>query len=247
LLTTCGKQVNVQIPEFIPDSKTRPTVSAAYRLPISAVRLVHPLKDPETGAVRDVIIRQLARSRVLWDRHTGYRAWRRYVPGLNVTIPWPERDNPERRDQLGDTPRAAVEERTFVPTLLRPPMPGGVIDELRNRYSRFRTRHEDWYVAKKEAEAAAKKASKEVPDSMLTPIDELRRLRLAEKRARPEPELSDEMLEKIGQVIARNKAAALNAAGLSEILSTGGASPVATDPSFSTSGSASPETRPPLQ
>ncbi|KAL9098113.1 MAG: hypothetical protein Q9163_006165 [Psora crenata] len=45
-----------------------------------------------------------------------------------------------------DTLRYEVEARTWTPTLLRAPMPGGVVDELRGKYSKFRTWHEPAYV-----------------------------------------------------------------------------------------------------
>ncbi|GKT57083.1 KOW domain-containing protein domain-containing protein [Colletotrichum tofieldiae] len=181
-------------------------------IPISAIRLVHPIVDPATGVARDVVVRQLARGPVKWSRHTGWRAWTRYIPGANIAIPWPERETPVREDQPDDTKRTDVEEATFVPTLLSPPMPESVIDELRNKYSRFRTRHEDDYILRKEAEEAEKKAFKKASAdalaSMRTPLQELNRQQREARRARGEPELTTDMLQRIGEIIARNKTAA---------------------------------------
>ncbi|KAK3371699.1 hypothetical protein B0T24DRAFT_630131 [Lasiosphaeria ovina] len=197
-------QVNTQIPDFMVSKGETPVQVMQGVIPISAVRLVHPLKDPATGKWRDVVIRELKPVSIKHDRPTRSTSFARLVPGLNVRIPWPKVVRPTFEDHPVDTLRIDVEERTFVPTLLRPPIPETVIDELRNRYSIFRTRHTPEYIAKKEAEEAEKKARKKSPDSMLTPVQELNRQLRAQRRERGQPQLTDEMLEKIGQVMARN-------------------------------------------
>ena len=177
----------------------------ATAIPISAIRLVHPITDPATGVTRDVIIRQLAHSNVRRDRLTKTVEWDRYVPGLNTIIPWPEKTDPEAKQHKADTTRADVQEATFVPTLLRAPMPEGLVNELRNRYSKFRTRHEAWYVEKKIAEAEAPKRAKKEVDTMLTPQEEFNRQRKEERRVLGQPELTEGMLEKIGELMAKAK------------------------------------------
>ncbi|KZL77541.1 KOW domain-containing protein domain-containing protein, partial [Colletotrichum tofieldiae] len=206
-------KVTVAVPETFQKGLDAPvTQNTSMNIPISAIRLVHPIVDPATGVARDVVVRQLARGPVKWSRHTGWRAWTRYIPGANIAIPWPERETPVREDQPDDTKRTDVEEATFVPTLLSPPMPESVIDELRNKYSRFRTRHEDDYILRKEAEEAEKKAFKKASAdalaSMRTPLQELNRQQREARRARGEPELTTDMLQRIGEIIARNKTAA---------------------------------------
>ena len=176
------------------------------RFPISAIRLVHPVADPVTGVTRDVIIRELKPFGVVHDRVTRKVTWARLVPGQNIKIPWPKLEPKERPEYAGDTLRIDMEERTFVPTLLRPPMPEQVIDELRNRYSKFRTRHTAEYIAEKEAEEAEKKARKKAADAMLLPIQEYNRRMRELRRARGQPVLTEGMLEKIGQIIAQNLA-----------------------------------------
>lgn len=173
-------------------------------MPVSAVRLVHPLPHPQTGKVRDVIIRELKATNIIFDRPTREVTFDRLVPGENVTIPWPKEEPVVHPDNEVDTLRIDVEQRTFVPTLLRPPMPESIIDELRNRYSIFRTRHTPEYIAEKEAEEAAKKAKKKSVESMMTPVQEFNRRQREMRRARGQPELTPEMLEKIGEVIAKN-------------------------------------------
>lgn len=193
-------------------------VNLELPLPISAVRLVHPITDPSTGTTRDVIINQLVHSGLVTDRVTGKRRWQRVVPGLNISIPWPVKEDPEIQDYTADTPRIDVEEKTFVPTLLRPPMPEGIIDELRNKYSRFRTRHEPEYIARLEAEEQAEKDRAKLMESMRTPLQEFHRAERANKKKKGKPRLTLEMLEKIGEVIARSRERTLHAAGVSDAL-----------------------------
>ncbi|KAK0704953.1 hypothetical protein B0H67DRAFT_592780 [Lasiosphaeris hirsuta] len=173
--------------------------------PISSVRLVHPIPDPLTGKIRDAVIRELQPINVHYDRPTRVLSWRRIVPGLNVIIPWPKKSELEKVKNECDTPRPDVEERTYVPTLLRPPMPVTVIDELRNRYSIFRTRHTPEYIAQKEAEEAEKQARKKSTQSMLLPVQEYNRKLREQRRALGQPVLSEEMLAKIGEVIEKTR------------------------------------------
>jgi large subunit ribosomal protein L24 len=215
------------------DSKPVHVQLSEYRVPINAVRLVHPLKDPLSGAVRDVIINELVARNYYKDKVTGHESWSRVVPGLNIEIPWPKAfEDEERRNLEGtfedyacDTKRIDSEEKTFVPTLLRPPMPTEVIDELRNRYSKFRTRHEDAYIAKKEAEEAEKAARRKTIKTMLTPVQELNAKIKAERKARGQPELTEDMLAKIGEVMARNRNRTLAGAGIAQIESPASSAP----------------------
>lgn len=191
-------------------------ISIELPIPISAVRLVHPIRDPKTGETKDVVINQLRHSGFFSDRQTGHVRWTRVVPGLNVTIPWPEKPEQSHTDHKVDTLRINVDERTFVPTLLRPPMPTEVVDELRNKYSRFRTRHEPEYIAAKEAEEQAQRDRVKLMDSMRTPLQEFHRAERDRKKRNGKPRLSIEMLEEIGKVIAKNREQTLAAAGLSD-------------------------------
>ena len=183
-----------------------PIITVPDWLPVSAVRLVHPVIDHTTNMTRDVIINQLIPIRRYIDRPTSRTTFQRLVPGLNITIPWPKIDPIEHKDQSVDTLRLDVEEKTFVPTLLHTPMPSQILDELRGKYSRFRSRHTDEFIAKVEASEAeqARLKSKAVPPTMRTPLYELNRQQMEERKALGQPELSKEMLEKIGRVVARN-------------------------------------------
>ncbi|KAK7748037.1 hypothetical protein SLS53_001289 [Cytospora paraplurivora] len=231
-------QHNFTVPEYM--SKLQETGSAVYsqlaeyRVPFQAIRLVYPLKDPATGKVRDVLINELVARNYYKDKVTGRESWSRVVPGLNIEIPWPKAfEDAQRQDMEGtfddhecDTLRIDVEEKSFVPTLLRPPMPSEVIDELRNRYSKFRTRHEPAYIAKKEAEELEKVARRKMLKTMRTPLQELNAKIKEEKKARGQPELSEDMLAKIGEVMARNRARTLAGAGIAQVEAS---NPVAED------------------
>lgn len=191
------------------DSNIAMTSTIPTHLPISAIRLVHPLTDPKTGITRDVIIQSLTNADGL-----------RYITGTKVSVPFPEKEQPVYEDQPGDTRRAYVEAPTFVPTLLAPPMPAAVLDELRGRYSKFRTRHQQAFVERKIREEADRRDARRITAEMLTPIQEFNKQERDLRRSRGIPELSTDMLARIGEIIARNKAQSLANAGLSEVPTT---------------------------
>ncbi|KAI5457368.1 hypothetical protein BGZ63DRAFT_365205 [Mariannaea sp. PMI_226] len=203
------------------DSRSQPMPIA-----IDCIRLVYPITNPETGETKDTIINQvkgvppnMKSPNMTFERWENGKKWDRVVPGINVIIPWPEVQAPEYTTHPADTIREKVEERTFYYGLLSPPMPEQVLDELRNKYSKFRTRHEEWYVQKREAEEAATQAEKESVLSMQTPLEEFHAMQRELRAARGEPELTEEMLEKLGAIIAQKKELALKDAGVSEVVS----------------------------
>ncbi|KAK4455039.1 hypothetical protein QBC34DRAFT_391398 [Podospora aff. communis PSN243] len=207
---------NQTIPDYMRPADLDHVEAGPSAIPISSLRLVHPLPDPTTGIVRDVIVRQLKPISIVHDRPTRKVSYSRIIPGENVKIPWPKIEPRPKFEYDCDTKRAEVEERTYVPTLLTPPMPQSVLDELRGRYSKFRTRHEPEYIAKIEAQEAEKEARKKSAKTMLLPVQELNRKLRAERRALGQPVLTEEMLEKIGQVIAKNRA--MRAAGKNPVV-----------------------------
>lgn len=214
-----------------------PARSKAMPISVGSVRLVYPIRNAETGVARDVVINQLMAvppnmksENMTLDRWEHGNKWDRLVPGINVVIPWPDVKAPEPEATPADTVRDEVEERTFFYSLLSPPMPGSVLDELRNKYSRFRTRHDAWYMEKKEAEAAAKKGRLDLIKSMQTPLDEFHEKQRQMREARGELQLTDDMLDKIGQIMARNKAAAVERAGATEVAADGSSLPSSSPP-----------------
>lgn len=184
-----------------------PVQTTEAPLPLSSVRLVTPVTDPSTGNKRDVIVNEITLEK-------GKRYIANYMNPLTSQphyIPWPEKEKPEFQDNDNDTLRIDVEQETWVPTLLRTPMPSGVIDELRNKYSKFRTRHEDSYLELKEdIDRKTKEREGEMkwgggtPRVMLTPIQELNRQRRMERRGvEEENKLTEEVLAGIGETMAR--------------------------------------------
>lgn len=175
------------------------------------VRLVYPLPDSATGIPRDVVIESLELRDAERSEYSPNEKPERYrvISGTNTIIPWPKappEDDPEDYD--ADTLRITVEERTFRHTLVTPPMPNSVIDELRNKYSPTRTRHDYDYIQKKEAEAAKEEGRMELYKVMRTPLQELAALREKKKleaEAEARKELSREQLAKIGEVIAQEQ------------------------------------------
>ncbi|GJN73366.1 KOW motif containing protein [Purpureocillium lilacinum] len=201
-----------------------PARSQAMPISVGSIRLVYPIRNPETGVTRDVVINQLKAvppnmqsENMTLDRWEYGNKWDRVVPGINVVIPWPEVEAPEYEAMPADTVREQVEDRTFYYGLLAPPMPEKVVDELRNKYSRFRTRHEPWYVEQKEMEEEIMAGRDEALRSMQTPLEEFHEMQREIRDSQGEPELSEEMLEKLGQIMAQKKAAALEQAGVSEV------------------------------
>ena len=187
----------------------RPTRSIEQPVSLTSVKLIFPLPDPETGITRDVIVAKLVNGNIFHDRHTGRKRWSRIIPGLNIVVPWPKVEPKERKDYDCDTLRMEVETKTFVPTLLKPPMPSTVIDELRNKYSIFRTRHDEDYIQAKIKEDEEKEAKKKAAKEMLTPLKDRRREERKSLKAKGRPKLTEEMLAQIGEVIARKKGLSL--------------------------------------
>lgn len=201
--------IDVAVPEWMriqEGGDNSPVRTVEKPVPINTVRLVVPLKDNTTGLTRDVIVKKVVSS-----SRRG-----RKIPGLDINIPWPPKERVKAEDKPGDTLRIDVERKTFVPTLLRPPMPGSVIDELRNKYSVFRTRHEPEYIAAKDAEEKAKEDRKKSIEKMRTPLGEINRQVREQNRMKGKGSLSDEMLEKIGKMVARKRNIAVEAEEVSE-------------------------------
>ena len=174
---------------------------AEMPLPLDAVRLVYPLPDPETGIPTDTIIAELETIGVYYDKETGNRGWKRAVKGDGTVIPWPKGEKKVHEEFDDDTRSLDVDRVSFRPTLIKEPFPSVIIDELRNKYSKFRTRHDPEYIEQK----IAQEKSKEGLPIIRTPLQELNRKIRLEKKALGPPTLSDDMLERIGRTMAQNK------------------------------------------
>lgn len=199
-------QVDIATPEYIleAESDKKPIRTVELPIPLSAVRLVYPLPNPELGSLRDVIIAELTRSSN-GERSLGYGG--RYVAGTEprIYIPFPEKPIEKNIDYEIDTLRIEVEEKTWTPTLFQPPMPTSIIDELRNKYSIFRDRHDEDYIRKRDrlaAELANERSEK--AELMLTPLEGYHRMKMLEKSRTVQKPLDNEMLSNIGELMARN-------------------------------------------
>ncbi|CAG8976502.1 hypothetical protein HYALB_00005999 [Hymenoscyphus albidus] len=209
----------IAIPEWMLGSdelQGKTTLTREIPVPMSAIRLVHAIRttgEDGKSTLTDVIVKKLIH-RDIWRRKHGGSTWERVIPDLNIVVPWPSgqtrgrgglEKRPERKDTIADTLRIDVEEKTFIPTLFEPPMPLSIIDELRNKYSAFRTRHESEYIREKEAEEAAKKARLKEAKIMRTPKMDANRRARELRKAKGKGTLTPEMLEKIGRAIASKK------------------------------------------
>ncbi|KAJ5834358.1 hypothetical protein N7447_000384 [Penicillium robsamsonii] len=156
------------------------TQPQAFPVSFDDIRHVIPLEDTKTGKLQDVIVQHAyaAGPYISRPEHSKLPKFTRYVSGLDVEIPWPMEEEPTITDGDMDTTRMAVETSTFTPTLEEPPMPSTVIDELRNKYSRFRTRHDPEYLREKMKEDLRNEYRKSV--SMMTPKTDAKNLKIAQ-------------------------------------------------------------------
>ncbi|EKG21297.1 KOW domain-containing protein [Macrophomina phaseolina MS6] len=199
---------DLHVPEYMRENEgdASPIRTVELKVPISDVRLVWTLRDSRTGQRRDVILNEVVRKKTGVDKN-GNDLYTRFVPGTNITLPYPKYETPPKEDQASDTLRILSEEQTFIPTLLRPPMPPSVLDELRNKYSYFRDRHDPEWVEKKLSEDEAERQKELWAKKMITPLKELHARQRAENRAKGRQPLPNEALAKIGEFVAAHKAA----------------------------------------
>jgi large subunit ribosomal protein L24 len=188
------------------DDDPRPYRRYAKPIPIDDVCLVAPLTDNETGITKDVIVRHLYGGEPFLEQPMGSATPRhtRYIAGLDVEVPWPPAPVEEYETTPYDTKEELVEIQSYMPSLLTYPMPASIIDELRNKYSKFRTRHDTEYVAKKLREAAREEWQKS--RRLLTPSTEavVQRVQRGakEREAMKEPDGSYKLSDKTQNYIA---------------------------------------------
>ena len=178
--------------------------------PVEHTKVVAPIPDAKTGVPRDRIVANWKQTRFRKDPVTNELLYDRVIPGLNLTVPFPETSKPEQVDHDDDTLRLSVEDETFVPSLLTSPMPEGVIDELRNKYSKFRTRHSEEFVAKKLDQQRLQEERKS--RVAMTPMEELRAIRKAEAEEKAKKDIEPEQLKRIGEMVIAAQLGRLNMA-----------------------------------
>ena len=155
------------------------TQPQSFPVSFSDIRHVIPLEDTETGKMQQVIVKHAYAAGPYNERgpHSKLPRYTRYVSGLDIEIPWPMEEEPTFTDGEMDTSRMEVEASTFVASLAEPPMPSTVIDELRNKYSKFRTRHDPEYLREKMTEDYEKEYRNTV--SLSTPQTDAIKMRAA--------------------------------------------------------------------
>lgn len=223
------------MPSFIRDysqgTEDQATQSIAHNMPLSKVALVYPIFDAETKTKRDVMIRlQHIRTKESLDDF-GEKKRQRFVKlpsQRDVEVPFQDIAPVEQTSHPDDTSRLEVDAETFVPTLRNLPFPPSVLDELRGKYSKFRTRHDAEYIEKKEAEDRERALAKSqgvsydrwvsagvaTPEdraimmermrNMVTPGHEARREERKARKSRGWPGLAKADLEALGEQMARN-------------------------------------------
>ncbi|KAL3463212.1 hypothetical protein BJX64DRAFT_257850 [Aspergillus heterothallicus] len=174
---------DVHFPEWLSEqygNKT-PFQTIPLPIPIDDVRLVVALDDPITGQTRDVLVEHMRAGGPFLEREHGVDIPRhtRYIAGEDIEIPWPRPDPANLKDEVWDTLRMEVETPTWVPSLTNAPFPSSVIDELRNKYSKYRTRHDLQYVEKKRLEDLKKEYIRE---SYMTPREKIEADRLVKEK-----------------------------------------------------------------
>jgi large subunit ribosomal protein L24 len=185
-------------------------------MPYSNVRLVHAFYDHRDGQYKEVIVDKVKLVPTLdefgiqtKDPMTGELDFERFIPGMDVNIPWPAPKDPDPEQHEADTAAPDVELPTFEPSLLTPPMPMDAIDEIRNPYTPSRQDHTDEFLAKREQMEKERQAREESALQVRTPLQELKAQREAARRARGDTvrrTVPEEVLEKLGAVIrARGK------------------------------------------
>jgi large subunit ribosomal protein L24 len=165
------------------------TQPQAFPVAFDDIRHVIPLEDTETGKLQNVLVQHAYAAGPYHERapHSKLPRYSRYVAGLDIEIPWPMEEEPVITDGDMDTPRMEVETSTFVATLSQPPMPSTVIDELRNKYSKFRTRHDPEYLRAKMTEDYEKEYRETV--SLFTPKTDAANLQMSKGLARRKTKL----------------------------------------------------------
>jgi large subunit ribosomal protein L24 len=171
---------------------------------IADVRLIAKVPDHESRTLRDVVVEEFE------INSNGARV----ISGTDIEIEKPQegkQDKEHNQFNEDDTPEYLVHQRTWRPELSGSPIPAGVIDELRGKYSKFRTRHEPGFIAKREAEVEREAYLKDhIRNRLMTPSQLFHESRLkkanseADSHTEGEKSISTDLLAQIGETMAKN-------------------------------------------
>ncbi|KAL3472783.1 hypothetical protein BJX99DRAFT_209150 [Aspergillus californicus] len=179
---------DVHFPEWLSEQygNKAPFQTVSIPIPIDDVRLVVALDDPATGQTRDVLVEHVYGGGPILEREQGIETPRhtRYIAGENIEIPWPRHEQPTFKDEVWDTLRMEVETPTWLPSIKFAPFPPSVLDELRNKFSKYRTRHDPEFVESRRLEDLKKEYLRS--RSLLTPRGELTAMLQAKRKAERE-------------------------------------------------------------
>lgn len=177
-------QADISVPQWAKESMgvRVDVMPQSLPVPIDHIRHVIAMHDPDTNTTKDTIVEHVHMGPPMIERPQWSKLpkFSRYVSGNDLEMPWPSEEQPQIDDGEWDTLRFYADEVTWTPSLRKPPFPSTVLDELRNKYSRFRTRHDPEYVREKIVEEYRQQYLES--QSLLTPSGELRRI-LATKSA----------------------------------------------------------------
>ena len=132
------------------EERSTKLMSVAGYMMFNDVRLVVRQGD------EDVVVRYLKAGAPYYERehYSNIPRHTRYIAGTDVEVEWPEPEIQDQERESADTARRDVEDVTYTPEVMRPPLPFGVMDELYNKYEVGRTRHDDDWIAQKVVEDA---------------------------------------------------------------------------------------------
>jgi len=187
-----------------PDSLT-----SALPINFDHVRLVHRMGQ------RDVIVDKMEVERFLNPnpnpKHDdSENIFKRYIAGTDILLDEskpPEDDDLPSQYNPHDTYALEVDKVSWEPTLDTPPFPASVLDELRNKFSKMRTRHTDDFIRNKMAiDENEDLRQKSVQLMMSSPKqDHYRQMKAAATKSIEEMTLSDDSLTLIGQYMAKRR------------------------------------------
>ena len=188
-------------------AKSAPEASAAPESESDDQRLAREQSQPNLTPLQAAALppepkKEESRIKKLYNRVTGKKSKEEQEAE-------DEEEEEEEEDPTtpSDTPRLDRDTPTWTPTLLRAPLPGTVIDELRGKYSKFRTRHEPQFVKRMQQIDSAKQAHEKWVKSGAGLLDTPRkeavlRAQAAKREARRRNGgLDDTVLEGIGKVM----------------------------------------------
>lgn len=199
MLNQFGVQVDIIIPPYMREQagSQAPYLACPMPIPIQDVRLVVPLRDHATGKVKDTVVEHLEGGGPFREREYGSSKpkHRRWIAGLNVTIPWPKSEVLQHQAKAADTLRIDVDVISFATSFQGLPLPNSALDEVRNKYSKTRSVHTPKYIQQKMKEDAEDQWKKR--RRMVLPQQENWEWKAAQKKEQGKTKVTRETLDLI--------------------------------------------------